>query len=76
MVGEREREAGGRGGLDPLCLEAAFAQVAFPARKRVLLLYARASPILDPVLIARLERIPDREYPDRGDVERELARAG
>jgi hypothetical protein len=74
-AGEREEE-GERGGLDPLCLEAAFAQVAFPAPKRLLLLHARASPIVDPTLIARLEQIPDREYPDRGALERELARAG
>lgn len=62
--------------LDPLGLDAAFAAVAFPAKKKLLLLYAKASPIIDPDLIARLERIPDREYPDRSELEVELKRAG
>src|SRR5207248_3118574 len=55
-----------------LDLSTVFGKARFPANKEDLLLEARSAPAVDPEIIDKLEKIPERVYDNIASVEQEV----
>lgn len=53
-------------------LSTVFGKARFPANKEDLLLEARSAPAVDPEIIDKLEKIPERSYDNIASVEQEV----